>query len=143
MLERRKARRAALEILYQGDILGLEVATILDDGLYLRQEPLPEFARRLARGVDARRAEIDELISTYADNWTLDRMPVVDRNILRLAIYELLAESEIPGSVSINEAVELANVYGTEDSGKFVNGLLGRIGQEVGAVSSDHKRGTS
>ena len=141
MLERRKARRAALEILYQGDILSVPVSTILADHLYLRQDALPDFAERLARGVEARHEEIDRLISTYADNWTIDRMPVVDRNILRLAIYELLAEPDIPGSVSINEAVELANVYGTEDSGKFVNGLLGRIAEELGAVTSERREG--
>jgi len=140
VLERRKARRAALEILYQGDILGLTVQRILDEHLYLRQDALPEFGECLARGVGERHDEIDRLISTYADNWTIDRMPVVDRNILRLAVYELVAEPDIPPSVSINEAVELAKVYGTEDSGKFVNGLLGRIADVVGAIPEDAKK---
>lgn len=139
MLERRKARRAALEVLYQGDILQIPVKTILEGGMALRQDPMPEFGRRLALGAVERHEEIDELISTYADNWTIDRMPVVDRNILRMAVYEMLAESDIPASVTINEAVELAKVYGTEDSGKFVNGLLGRIADVVGAVPSRDK----
>jgi len=139
VLERRKARRAALEVLYQGDILQIPVKTILDEGMALRQDPMPEFGRRLALGTAERQEEIDGLISTYADNWTIDRMPVVDRNILRMAIYEMLAEGDIPASVTINEAVELAKVYGTEDSGKFVNGLLGRIADEVGAVPSRDK----
>jgi transcription antitermination protein NusB len=135
VLERRKARRAALELLYQSDILGIPVTRILAEDMFLHQEPLPEFGAQLAVGVEARMDETDRLISLYADNWTLDRMPVVDRNILRLATYELLAEPDIPASVSINEAVELAKTYGTEDSGKFVNGLLGRIAEEIGAVA--------
>lgn len=141
MLERRKARRAAVEILYQADILGTPVERIIADRSYLRQDALPDFARQLAEGVERRRVEIDTLISTYADNWTLDRMPIVDRNIIRLAVFELIGEPDIPGSVSINEAVELANIYGTEDSGKFVNGLLGRIAEEVGAVASQTRKG--
>lgn len=140
MLERRRARRAALEVLYQSDILGLGVERILDEGAYLHQAPLPDFAQRLVRGVATRQHEIDGLISTYADNWTIDRMPIVDRNILRLATYELMAEPDIPSSVSINEAVELAKVYGTQDSSKFVNGLLGRIADELGLVAHDAKK---
>jgi N utilization substance protein B len=139
VLERRKARRAALEVLYQGDILQIPVKTILDGGMALRPDAMPEFGMRLALGTAERQEEIDGLISTYADNWTIDRMPVVDRNILRMAVYEMLAESDIPASVTINEAVELAKVYGTEDSGKFVNGLLGRIADVVGAVPSRDK----
>jgi transcription antitermination protein NusB len=135
VLERRKARRAALELLYQSDILRVPVSQILSEDIALHQEPTSEFTGQLALGTQERSEEIDLLIATYADNWTLDRMPIVDRNILRLATYELLGEEEIPASVSINEAVELAKIYGTEDSAKFVNGLLGRIAAEIGVVA--------
>ena len=75
--------------------------------------------------------ELDDLIARYADNWALDRMPLLDRNIIRISLYEMLHEEDIPYSVSINEAVELAKVFGTEDSGKFVNGILGKIASEL------------
>ncbi len=130
MKERRKARRAVLEILYQSEVAGVDVGRILEDKLFWRSE-VPEFASRLLKGIVDEQERIDCLISESTDNWALDRMSIVDRNILRMAIYEMLCEEEIPVSVSVNEAVELAKVYGTQDSGKFVNGVLGRIAHDL------------
>jgi transcription antitermination protein NusB len=93
-------------------------------------EPGPEvleYARAVVEGVQARVADIDVLISRYADRWAIDRMPVIDRTIVRMALYELLWRDDIPVAVGINEAVELAKSFSTDDSGRFVNGLLGRI----------------
>jgi transcription antitermination protein NusB len=84
----------------------------------------------LVEGVQANQADIDALIATHADRWALSRMPVVDRNVLRMALFELLWCDDVPPAVAINEAVELAKSLSTEDSGRFINGLLGRIAEE-------------
>ena len=89
--------------------------------------PVPEYAVDLVEGVTGRRDRIDELLTTYAEGWTLDRMPAVDRNILRVAIYELLWRDDIPDAVAIDEAVDLAKELSTDESPRFVNGLLGRL----------------
>ncbi|MDI6799098.1 MAG: transcription antitermination factor NusB [Actinomycetota bacterium] len=133
MLERRKARRMALEILYEKDILG----DTIDDIIRVRNAsnrgaPLSDFALTLLHGFERNHEKIDELIAEYADNWSIDRMPIVDRNIIRIGVYEMLFEEAIPIRVSINEAVELAKIFGSEDSSKFVNGILGRIAREMG-----------
>jgi N utilization substance protein B len=86
-----------------------------------------EYARAVVEGVQAQVADIDVLISRYADRWAIDRMPVIDRTIVRMALYELLWRDDIPVAVGINEAVELAKSFSTDDSGRFVNGLVGRI----------------
>lgn len=87
------------------------------------------YARRLVAGTQQHHAEIDELITAYADRWTIDRMPVIDRTVLRIAVFELLWGEDVPVAVVINEAVELAKSLSTDDSGRFVNGLLGRIAE--------------
>ena len=89
------------------------------------------YAVELARGVEEHRDEIDALISKFADRWSIDRMPVIDRNLLRIAVYELGWRPEIPLGVAISEAVDLAKRYSTDDSGRFVNGMLGRIGEHL------------
>jgi N utilization substance protein B len=93
-------------------------------------EEIPEFARELVRLYLGSRDEIDGLIRTYADRWSLERMPVVDRNLLRLGIAELLYRPDIPSNVTINEYLELAKAFSTEDSGKFVNGVLGSVARD-------------
>lgn len=134
MLERRKARHQALHILYQREITEETLSRILADGSHSIEDGEPsEFCRQLLLGVEAHQARIDATIEDISDNWTLTRMPLVDRNILRLAAFEMLYLDEVPDSVSINEAVEMAKVYGGEDSSKFVNGILGRLA-EVGAA---------
>ena len=92
------------------------------------------FVERLVRGVDAHRDAIDELVGRSSLNWKVSRMGAVDRNLLRLAAYELAFEPDVPSKATLNEAIEIAKRYGSEDSGKFVNGILDRIAQELGRV---------
>jgi N utilization substance protein B len=138
MLERRKARHQALHILYQREITGEPVCDILGSRTYLVEElgEPSEFACRLVAGVEELQEELDEVIGSISENWTVSRMPLVDRSILRLAVWEILHAVDIPDSVSINEAVEMAKTYGGEDSSKFVNGILGRLAEEHEAASS-------
>ncbi len=133
MQERSRARLQALQILYQGDITGTSPMSILATGSYNAEDGEPsEFCRSLVEGTEEHAAEIDETIGRTSKHWTVSRMPVVDRNILRLATYEILHCDSIPVSVSINEAVEMAKTYGGDDSSRFVNGVLGRIAETLG-----------
>ena len=135
MLERTRSRRQALQILYQRDITGDGVTLILNTKAYSTEDGEPdEFCRDLLGGVEEHSVFIDEMIGLVSENWSVSRMPLVDRNILRLATYEILYEFDVPASVAINEAVELAKVYGGEDSSKFVNGVLGRIAERAAAA---------
>lgn len=137
MQDRSRARLQALQILYQSDITEWSISEILESGSYSTEDGEPsEFCRSLALGVEEYLEEIDCAIGKTSKHWTLSRMPLVDRNILRLATYEILHVESIPVSVSINEAVEMAKVYGGEDSSRFVNGVLGRIA-ETGGMSDD------
>lgn len=124
---RRESRERALSLCYEQDIRSSSAATVLD--------ALPVAADRyaddLVRGIDEHRVEIDALIGRFAERWSVDRMPVVDRNLLRIGCYELCHRPEIPVAVVITEAVELAKQYSTDGSGRFVNGLLARIADEV------------
>lgn len=141
MFERRRARKVALEILYQREITGSSIDIILEKHLYPEgSDPITDFCRRILHGVTEHQKEIDELIEKYADNWALERMPLLDRNMIRIGIYEMLYEPDIPHSVSINEAIELAKVYGTADSSKFVNGVLGKISLSIGEKKSHEER---
>jgi len=128
MLERTRARRQALQILYQRDITGDTISRILGLKMYSLEDGEPdEYCRELVAGVEKYLDGLDEMIGEVSENWAVTRMPLVDRNILRIATYEILYDAEVPASVAINEAVELAKVYGGEDSSKFVNGVLGKI----------------
>lgn len=136
MLERTQARRQALHLLYQREITGEGMASILGDGAWSPEDGEPgEFCRDLLAGVEEHLTALDEALEDISENWAVSRMPLVDRNILRLAAYEILHVDDIPDSVSINEAVELAKTYGGEDSSKFVNGVLGRLAE----VASDRR----
>jgi transcription antitermination protein NusB len=121
---RRGARKIALDVLYERDVTGGSALEILER---YDPEPAHEFAGVLVRGVVRHLPELDRLISGYAEDWTIERMPVIDRNLLRLGAFELLHLDDVPAAVTINEAVELAKTFSTEDSGRFVNGILGRI----------------
>ncbi|MBB5935595.1 transcription antitermination factor NusB [Streptomyces zagrosensis] len=132
MAARNKARKRAFQILFEADQRGVAVSTVLADWIRLartddRQPPVNEYTMQLAEGYAEHADRIDELIATYAVGWTLDRMPVVDRNILRLSAFELIWEDETPDAVAIDEAVQLAKEFSTDDSPAFVNGLLGRL----------------
>ncbi len=127
---RRLVRSQALQILFQAEATSRTVEDVLDGAYALEPGPLEDYAEELARGVDGLRAEIDALLSRFSENWTLERMPSADRNLLRIAVYEMLVVDDVDISVAIDEAVELAKSYGTDDSPKFVNGVLGRIADE-------------
>jgi transcription antitermination protein NusB len=133
--DRTIARESALALLYSSDVTGEAVADIVDNGQYPADDiEFAPYAEALVRGVQAHAADIDSYLESTSENWALDRMPVVDRAILRLAVYEMLYVDEVPVSVTINEAVELAKAYGGEDdSSRFVNGVLGRISRKIEA----------
>lgn len=132
--ERTQARRSALQVLYTGELRGTSpVAVAKGDGCLQEDGPLPAYALALVQAVEAHRAAIDKYLAETSENWSLGRMPVVDRCILRLAACEVLFVDDVPTSVAINEAVELAKDFGGEDdSPRFVNGVLGRIATLVG-----------
>ena len=127
--DRRRAREGALAVLYSSDITETSATSIVEEGSYPDDGiSVSEYAEALVEGVSAHAADIDARLAATSENWAVDRMPVVDRAILRIAVYEMLYVDEVPVSVAINEAVELAKMYGGEDdSSRFVNGVLGRI----------------
>ncbi|MFF9851903.1 MULTISPECIES: transcription antitermination factor NusB [Streptomyces] len=132
MAARSKARKRAFQILFEADQRGASVQEVLADQVRHarsddRQPPVNDFTMQLVEGYAAHVARIDELIATYAVDWDLDRMPVADRNIVRLGAYELIWEDETPDAVAIDEAVQLAKEFSTDESPTFVNGLLGRF----------------
>ena len=124
---RSKARKRALDILFEAEQRGTGVLDLLAERITLGSPPVPGYAADLVRGVTVHTARIDELISQYAEGWTMDRMPAVDRNVLRIGVYELLWADDVPDGVAISEAVLLAQDLSTEASPAFVNGLLARI----------------
>jgi N utilization substance protein B len=126
---RSKARKRALDILFEAEQRGSPVLDLLAERITLGSPPVAPYAADLVRGVTVHAARIDELLSQYAQGWTLDRMPAVDRNVLRIGVYELLWAQDVPDAVAINEAVLLAQDLSTEASPAFVNGLLARIAE--------------
>ena len=124
---RSKARKRALDVLFEAEQRDSPVLDLLAERITLGSPPVSAYAADLVRGVTAHAARIDELISQYAEGWTLDRMPAVDRNVLRIGVYELLWADDVPDAVAINEAVLLAQDLSTEASPGFVNGLLAHI----------------
>jgi len=136
---RSKARKQALDLLYETDIRGtnlLETLVARDipaDGPDAR--PIREYTRELVNGVWDNRRKIDELITTYAQGWDMDRLPAVDRNILRLGIYEILWSTSVPTSVAIDEALDLAKELSSDDSSKYIHGVLGRIASIKDTIS--------
>lgn len=127
---RRDARRRALEILYEADLKERPVPTVLAAHLAAEEQP-PDYAVALVRGVHRDVARLDELIALHAKDWTISRMPIVDRNLLRIGAHEILNVDDVPTAVAINEAVDLAKELSTDDSGRFVNGVLARIAEET------------
>jgi transcription antitermination protein NusB len=125
--ERRRARERALDLLYESETKSITPAAVLDE---LVADPDP-FASELVRGVDAHLGEIDSLISKHAEGWRLERLPSVDRQLMRIATYELLARLEVSEAVVIDEAVELAKQFSTAESSAYVNGVLAAIAAEV------------
>lgn len=136
MRKRTQAREYALQILYQIDVRkDPEDRILVDFWKNIEAEPeVSDFAAKLVIGAIKNKKKIDEVISKYASNWKMSRMAVIDRNVLRMATYELLFCDDIPPKVSINEAVDLAKKFGDTESGKFVNGILDKINKEEAAV---------
>lgn len=139
MSARSKARKQTLDLLYETDIRGtnlietLEARDIPAEGPDDR--PIREYTRELVKGVFENRRKIDELITTYAQGWDMDRLPAVDRNILRLGIYEILWSSTVPTSVAIDEALDLAKELSSDESSKYIHGVLGRIASIKDTIS--------
>lgn len=129
MAARSKARKRALDVLFEADQRGLSVLFVLAERVRQpgTQTSLPQYSVDLVEGVVDRMDRIDELISSYAQGWTLARMPAVDRAILRIGAWEVLFSPDVPEAVAVDEAVELARALSTDDSPGFVNGLLGRL----------------
>lgn len=131
MGDRRKSRELALQALFALDLNKFDTRLQIDDFLEQHGEDLSEstriFVQTLVDGVLGNQEKIDTLLDQWAKNWKISRMPAVDRNIMRIAVFEMLNLSDIPSSVSINEAVEIGKKFGTRDSGPFINGVLDRI----------------
>ena len=132
--ERRKARALALRALYELDSVGHNIGEVLDRLLSAEKlsEENVQFARDLVEGVTLRRKEIDGKIQSFAPAWPIDQMALVERNILRLAIFEILLDNKVPVKAAINEAVELAKIFGSNSSSRFINGVLGSVSAVAG-----------
>lgn len=136
-MKRRKAREHALQLLFQLDMRKDKPSAFILKNYWAEYNPDDEikaFAEEIVKGTLKHVVAIDKLIRRCAKNWSLDRMAVVDRNVLRMAVYEILYRLEIPTSVTINEAIEIAKKFGTDESGAFVNGILDRVARETGKL---------
>ncbi len=127
MAARSKARKRAVDVLYEADLRGRDPLDLLRERIADETPPVPDHAVRLVEGVAEHSARIDSLIDTHARGWSLDRLPDVDRAILRMAVFELLWADDVPDAVVIDEAVELAKALSTDESPAYVNGVLGAI----------------
>lgn len=127
------ARSQALQLLFQAEANARAVLDVLDGEYALSQGPLDDYARRLALGADECRPDLDPVIAMRSTGWSVARMNAVDRNLLRLALYEMLYVDEVDVPVTIDECVELAKAYGTDESSRFVNGILGRVADDLEA----------
>ena len=127
MSARSKARKRALDVLFEAEVRGEPVLELLAERKAAADPPVSDYAAELVRGVQEHIEQIDTLLSANAHGWTLDRMPAVDRNILRIGAFELLWNDAVPDAVAISEAVVLAGELSTDDSSSFVNGLLARL----------------
>lgn len=139
MSARSKARKQALDILFEADIRQSSATDLLATRLIVEEgpdaRPIREYARALITGVIDNRRKIDELISTYAQGWDMDRLPIVDRNILRIAIFEILWGEDVPDAVAIDEALTMAAMLSTEESAAYIHGVLGRISSIKGDLA--------
>ncbi len=136
MAARSKARKRALDILFECDTRDLMPTELLDERVAMADPPVNEHTVVLVRGVAENIRRIDDLLSTYAQGWTLDRMPTVDRNALRLGVYEVLYLDDVPDAVAVSEAMSLVRDLSTDESPAFVNGVLGNIVRNKPALSA-------
>ena len=135
MAARSKARKRAVDLLYEADLRGVDVMETLAERVAMADPPVNDYTVALVEGVNGARERIDAILGEYAEGWELERMPDVDRAILRLAVYELLWRSDVPDPVVIDEAVELAKTLSTDESPRFVNGVLGRVMRDQPAIA--------
>jgi len=133
---RSKARKRALDLIFAAEAQGLTADQLLSAQLDAGEGPANEYTTELVRGVHEHRARLDELISGYAQGWSLDRMPAVDRNVLRLGIYELLYSEDVPDAVAVSEAVNLVRDLSTDESPAFVNGILANVARDKDSLTS-------
>jgi N utilization substance protein B len=131
---RSKARKRALDILYAAELRGEEPEVALDRAIAAGEGPTNDYTADLVRGVVAHRSRIDDLLAEYSQGWTLDRMPAVDRNVLRLGVFEVLFADDVPDAVALTEAMSLVRDLSTDESPQFVNGVLGNIVRNKAAL---------
>jgi N utilization substance protein B len=131
---RSKARKRALDVLYESELRDVDPVSTLAERIKLAEPPVNEYTIELVEGVQGHRQRIDEILSEYAEGWAVERMPDVDRAVLRLGVYELLWRDDVPAAVAIDEAVELAKTLSTDESPRFVNGVLARVLKDRPAV---------
>ena len=127
MSARTKARKRALDVLFAADVRGESATGALDRAIAEGEGPTNDYTSVLVRGVEEHRVRIDEVLADYAEGWTLQRMPAVDRNVLRLGLWELLYADDVPDAVAISEAMALVTELSTDESPQFVNGVLGAV----------------
>jgi N utilization substance protein B len=136
---RSKARKRAVDLLYEADLRGTDPLATLAERVALADPPVNPYTAELVEGVTAHRERIDELLGLYAEGWTVERMPGVDRAVLRVGVFELLWRPEVPDAVAIDEAVELAKSLSTDESPRFVNGVLARVLRDRPAVTAPQR----
>ena len=142
MSARSKARKRALDVLFESEARGVDPVATLAVRLAEAEPPVAEFTVELVEGVVAHQERIDELLTTYSRGWSLDRMPAVDRAVLRLGTFELLWRDDVPDAVVVDQAVELARLLSTDESPAFVNGLLGKLLELKPALTTSDGAGT-
>lgn len=127
MSARSKARKRALDVLFESEARGLALDGTLEERVAAQDPPVNEHTVRLVRGVAERQHHIDSLLSSYSEGWTIDRMPAVDRNVLRIGVFEVLYAEDVPDAVAVTEAVDLVRDLSTDESPAFVNGILAAV----------------
>ena len=136
MTARSKARKRALDILFESEVRGLPPGGTLEERLAAGDPPLNDYTVDLVRGVGEHSKHIDDLVTTYAQGWTLERMPAVDRNALRIGVFEILYVDDVPDAVAVTESMNLVRELSTDESPSFVNGVLGNIVRNKPALSA-------
>ena len=139
MSARSKARKSSLDLLYEADIRSVDLLQLMTDRDVIEEgpdaRPIREYTRELISGISTHKRKIDELITTYAHGWDMDRLPAIDRNILRLAIFEIVWSEDLPDAIAIDEALTLAKELSTEESAGYIHGVLGRIASIKESIS--------
>ncbi len=136
MAARTKARKRAVDMLYESDLRGTDAVQTLAERIALADPPVNDYTVQLVEGVNEHRLRIDEILSEFAEGWTIERMPGVDRAVLRVGVYELLWRADVPDAVTIDEAVELVKSLSTDESPRFVNGVLARVLRDAPPITA-------